>query len=80
MSDSSSLDILIGESEQINPAILLAEELMRRKPGDLLSAEDMKRSESTLEEGEREIETIRRQIGAFERASPSPYRYLPIGF
>ncbi|MGD9560842.1 MAG: hypothetical protein AB7F88_00560 [Pyrinomonadaceae bacterium] len=80
MSDSSPLDILIGESEQINPAILLAEELMRRKPGDLLSAEDIKRSESTLEEGEREIETIRRHIGAFERASPSPCRDLPIGF
>lgn len=80
MSDSSPLDILIGESEQINPAILLAEEFMRREPGDLLSAEDIERSEDILKEGEREIETIRRQIAAFDRTSPAPYRDLPIGF
>lgn len=80
MSDPSPLEILIRESEQINPAILLAEEFMRREPGDLLSAEDIERSEGILKEGEREIETIRRQIGAFERSSPSPYKNLPIGF
>jgi hypothetical protein len=76
----SPLDILIAETEQVNPAILLAEEFMRRNAADLLSAEEITRAEEILNEGRSEIETIRHQIVAFERSSPSPSIHVPTGF
>ncbi|MBX7062893.1 MAG: hypothetical protein K1X52_14660 [Pyrinomonadaceae bacterium] len=80
MSDSSPLDILIGETEQINPAILLAEEFMRRDAAELLSAEDIERAEKILLVGSNEIETIKRQEAAFGRSPANPSAVLPIGF
>lgn len=80
MNGESPLEILIGESEQINPAILLAEEFMRRDAADLLSAEDINRAEAVLGKGRNEIETIRRQLAAFERSPASPSVSLPTGF
>ncbi|MGD9563095.1 MAG: hypothetical protein AB7F88_08930 [Pyrinomonadaceae bacterium] len=80
MNGKSPLNILIVETEQVNPAILLAEEFMRRDAADLLSAEDVNRAEEVLNEGRMEIETIRRQIVAFERSSPSPSIHTPTGF
>lgn len=80
MSDSSPFDILIAETEQINPAILLAEEFMRRDAADLLSAEDINRAEKILLVGSNEIETIKRQEAAFGRTAANPSAVLPIGF
>lgn len=80
MNGKTPLEILIGETEEVNPAILLAEEFMRRDAADLLSAEDIKRSEEILESGRMEIQTIRRQIAAFVRSSPSPSIRTPTGF
>ena len=80
MNGDSPLDILIGEREQVNPAILLAEEFMRRDAADLLSVEDIDRAEEVLESGKLEIETIRRQIAAFVRSFPSPSIRTPTGF
>ena len=80
MNDPSPVDILIGETEQVNPAILLAEEFMRRDAADLLSAEDINRAEEILETGRNEIQTIKRQETAFERSAASPSAGLPIGF
>lgn len=80
MNVESPLEILIGETEQVNPAILLAEEFMRRDASDLLSSEDINRAEEILEIGRNEIETIKRQEAAFERSSASPSVGLPIGF
>mgnify|MGYP003390137070 CR=1 FL=1 len=80
MNDSSPLDILIGETEQVNPAILLAEKFMRRDAAELLSAEDIDRAEEILVVGRDEIDTIRRQEAAFERSSASPSVAIPVGF
>lgn len=80
MSDSSPLDLLIGESEKINPAILLAEEFMRRDAADLLSAEDINRAEELLVVGRDEIDTIKRQESALERSPTSPSAGIPVGF
>lgn len=74
------LDILTRETEQVNPAILLAEEFMRRDPGNLLSAGEISRAGEVLEEGRMEIEAIRRQKAAFERSLASPSTGLPVGF
>lgn len=80
MSDSSPLDLLVAETEEINPAILLAEEFMRRGAADLLSAEDIDRAEEILVVGRNEIETIRRQEAAFGRSPANPSAVLPTGF
>lgn len=80
MNGESPLVILIGETAQVNPAIILAEQFMRRDAADLLSVEDIHRAEEILEIGRNEIETIRRQIAAFERSAASPSACLPTGF
>lgn len=75
-----SLRLLTEETEQINPAILLAETLMRRDAADLLSAEDIEQAETTLRIGRMEIEIIERQLSAFVRCPASPSQSIPIGF
>lgn len=80
MNDQSPLELLIGEVEQINPAILLAEEFMRRDAEELLSAEDINRAEEVLHIGRTEIDVIERQVAALVRSSASPSASLPIGF
>ena len=80
MGASSPLELLIDEVEEINPAILLAEELMRRDAEELLSAEDINRAEEVLHIGRAEIDIINRQISALVRSSASPAARLPIGF
>ena len=80
MDASSPLELLIDEVEQTNPAILLAEEFMRRDAADLLSAEDINRAEEILHIGRTEIDVINGQIAAFARSAASPSARLPIGF
>lgn len=80
MDPRSPLELLIDEVEQINPAILLAEEFMRRNAEELLSAEDINRAEEILHIGRTEIDVIKRQIAALVRSSASPSASLPIGF
>ena len=65
MNLETPLDLLIGETERVNPAILLAEEFMRRDAADLLSADEIDRAAEVLNDGRAEIQTIRRQIAAF---------------
>lgn len=80
MSTESPLEILEGETEQLNPAIILADELMRRDPSELLSIAEVAKAERVLEIGSREIETIDGHRKAFLKTPPSPIRYLPHGF
>ncbi len=80
MEASSLLELLIDEVEQINPAILLAEEFMRSDAEELLSAEDINRSEEILRIGRMEIDVINRQIKAFQNSSASPSARLSVGF
>lgn len=80
MSGESPLKILADETEKINPAILLAEALMRRDAADLLSAEDIERAEETLQVGRMEIETVEHHLSAFVRSPASPSLNIPTGF
>lgn len=80
MDGQSPFEILIAEVEQINPAIILAEEFMRRDPADLLIAEEINRAEETLHKARAEIDVIRRQTAAFARSPPIPSAELPVGF
>jgi hypothetical protein len=80
MNDNSPLEILMGETEQLNPAIILADELMRRDASALLSVAEVAQAEKILELGAREIETIDGHRKAFLKARPTPYGYVPSGF
>ena len=74
------LEILCGETEQINPAILLADELMRKGAAELLSTEDIEQAESVLLYSRQEIENVQRQLSALINSRASASVYVPVGF
>jgi len=78
--DDSPLKLLRAEDEQINPAIILAERLMRRDAAELLSVEEVNEAESVLSIGTQEIETIESHLKAFLKTPPSAVNYVPVGF
>lgn len=80
MKVDSPLEILLGETEQLNPAIILADELMRRDAAELLSVAEIAKAEKVLEIGAREIETIDGHRKAFLKSPSNPIRYVPNGF
>lgn len=80
MDSRTPLELLIEEVEQINPAILLAEEFMRRDAADLLAAEEIHRVEEKLHHARTEIDVIKRQTAAFARSPAIPSPELPVGF
>lgn len=80
MTGNSPLDILIREMEQLNPAIILADELMRRDASALLSVAEVVQAEKILESGTREIEAIDGHRKAFMKTPPTPCAYVPSGF
>ncbi len=80
MNPADPLRALEAEIEQLNPAIILADELMRRDAGELLSVEDVARAEKVLEIGSREIEMIDLHRKAFLKCPPTPFQHVPCGF
>lgn len=80
VSDSSPIDLLRDEREQINPAIVLAETLMRREPERLLTVEEVQESDAILAIGTQEIETIEAHRRAFLKTPASAIDYVPVGF
>ena len=78
--DESPLELLRAENEQINPAIILAERLMRREATELLSVEEVSEAENILTIGTQEIETIESHRKAFQKTPASAIDYVPIGF
>ncbi|MEQ1606452.1 MAG: hypothetical protein ABL999_16445 [Pyrinomonadaceae bacterium] len=78
--DESPLELLRAENEQINPAIILAERLMRREAAELLSVEEVSEAKNILTIGTREIETIESHRKAFQKSPASAIDYVPIGF
>lgn len=78
--DESPLELLRAENEQINPAIILAERLMRREVTELLSVEEVNEAENILAIGTEEIEAIESHLKAFQKSTASAIDYVPIGF
>lgn len=78
--DESPLELLRAENEQINPAIILAERLMRREVTELLSVEEVNEAENILAIGTEEIEAIESHVTAFQKSTASAIDYVPIGF
>ncbi len=80
MNDESPLTRLLDEPEQINPAIILADKLMRRDVTELLSVNEVAEAEKVLDIGAREIEAIDGHRAAFLKSPPTPLQYVPRGF
>lgn len=78
--DESPLELLRAENEQINPAIVLADHLMRRDAAELLSVEEVNEAENILAVGTQEIEAVESHRKAFQKSQASAIDYLPIGF
>lgn len=80
MNGESPLKVLLGEKEQLNPAIILADELMRRDAAESLTVVEIANAEKVLETGAREIEKIDGHRKAFLKSPATPIRYVPCGF
>lgn len=74
------LAILIKEPQQLNPAIILAEELMRRDAAELLSVEEVAAAEKVLEIGASEIQAIEHHKAAFLKSRATSAIYVTHGF
>lgn len=78
--DDSPLQLLRDEDERINPAIILAERLMRRDAEQLLTVEEVIEAEKVLAIGTQEIEAIEFHRKAFLKTPASAIDYVPVGF
>ena len=78
--DDSPLILLRVEDEQINPAIILADNLMRRPAERLLTVEEIEGAENILTIGTQEVEAIESHRKAFLKTPPSAVDYIPVGF
>jgi len=80
MNEEAPFEILASEPETINPAILLAEDLMRRQAFDLLTVEEVRNAEVVLEIGANEIKQIEQHKAAFLKSPASSGMSIPSGF
>jgi len=78
--DDSSLELLRAEDERINPAIILADRLVRRDAERLLTVDEVAEAEKVLGIGTQEIEAIEFHRKAFLKTPASAINYVPIGF
>lgn len=77
---ASPFEILREADERINPAIILAEELMRKDVCFALEFEDLELAEQTLAASRREIERVENQFAALVKSTPTPCAEVPVGF
>jgi hypothetical protein len=77
---TTPFEFLCGESERINPAIILAEELMRKDLAEILDFEDLARAQNTLADSLREIEAAARAFEALAKTPATASERNPIGF
>ena len=80
LSEQSPFEILCGEPERINPAILLADEMMRKQLGETLDFEDIRRAEETISASRFEIGRVEVQFAALVKTSPGAGAKIPVGF
>lgn len=76
----SPFDVLRDEPEQINPAIILAEKLMRKNLGEAFDDEDLREAEETINASRREIERVGLQFAALVKTPAFASEQIPVGF
>ncbi len=80
VNEPTPFEILCKSEEQINPAILLAEELMRKGIKDVLDTDDLERAEEVLIFSREEISRVETQFTALVKTPAEPSRQIPVGF
>ena len=80
VSAASPFEGLCEADERVNPAIILAEELMRKDVYFALEFEDLERAEQILAASRREIERVESQFTALVKSTPAASREIPVGF
>jgi hypothetical protein len=78
--EPTPFEVLCESNEQINPAILLAEELMRKGIKDVLDTNDLERAEEVLIFSRAEISRVETQFTALVKTPAEAGRQIPIGF
>ena len=76
----SPYEILCAADEQINPAILLAEELMLKGMAASFDFAEIERAEEVLNLSREEISRIENQFAGLVKTPPAPGSSIPIGF
>lgn len=76
----SPFEILCEEPERINPAILLAEEMMRKQLSETIDFEDIRRADETINASRREIGRVETQFVALVKTPAFAGAKIPIGF
>lgn len=72
--------ILCELPEQINPAIILAEEMMRKRFTSVLDFEEIELAEQTLEFSRNESQRVETQFAALAKTPAAPGLNIPSGF
>lgn len=67
-------------AEQINPAIILAEELMRKDAAQTLDFDDLELVAKTLEDSRREIKALEIHFVALVKTPGAASQKVPVGF
>lgn len=78
--EHSPFESLAEEPERINPAILLAEKMMRKQLGETIDFEDIRRAEETINASRREIGRVESQFVALVKTPPRAAARIPVGF
>lgn len=73
-------EILCELPEQINPAIILAEEMMRKRFTSVLDFDEIELAEQTLEFSRNEIQRVETQFAALTKTPAAPSLIIPSGF
>jgi hypothetical protein len=73
-------EILCDQPEKINPAILLAEELMRKNIEEVFDLKDIEKVQETLDFSRLEIKKVEAQLTALVKTKPKGGSRIPIGF
>ena len=76
----SPFEILCAADEQINPAILLAEELMLKGMAEAFDFAEIERAEEILNISRQEISRVENQFTALVKTPSVPANSIPIGF
>lgn len=73
-------EILCAADEQINPAIILAEELMRKSMAEVFDFAEIERAEKVLTCARAEISKTETHFTALVKTHSTPANSIPLGF
>ena len=73
-------EILCAADEQINPAIILAEELMRKNLSEVFDFAEIERAEEILLFAREEIGRTESHFNDLVKTRPTPANSIPLGF